>query len=63
MSNYDSFDDFIDPGDLGFFQDKDPHLEDEAEDFEEEGWVKDVEIVTNPDGSGSFKGILKGMGF
>jgi hypothetical protein len=64
------FDDFVDPGDLSFFEDnKDPHLEDESEDFSEEGWVKektwadDVEVVTNPDGSGSFRGTLKGMGF
>lgn len=60
----DNFNDFTDPGDLGFFDEEDSsHFEDEAEDFSEEGWAKDVEIVTNPDGSGSFKGTLKGMGF
>lgn len=54
---------FDDPGDLGFFDKDDVNIPDEVEDGGLSSWVDDVEIVTNDDGSGSFKGTLKGMGF
>jgi hypothetical protein len=54
---------FDDPGDLGFFDEKNPVIDDEAEDNGLSSWVDDVEVVTNEDGSGSFKGKLIGMGF
>jgi hypothetical protein len=54
---------FDDPGDLGFFNQEEAELHDEAEDNGLSSWVDDVEVVTNEDGSGSFRGKLIGMGF
>ena len=47
---------FEDPGDLGFFDKDDVNIPDEVEDGGLSSWVDDVEIVTNEDGSGSFRG-------
>ena len=58
--------DFKDPGDLGFFDQKEPKPEEaelESDDFHSPAPGEDAGVRDNGDGTASFTGTLIGMGF